>query len=135
MKEQEKHIIAFEAYYASRNISKVSGELSISRQSLTKWKRVFHWSERCEERDKEITEQVQAVMLPQWAATKTLLIQLFLNQINAAMTAGIAAENSRDLVAVSRELRALLGEGEKVEVELSGIEYKLVETSKEETPK
>ena len=135
MKEQEKHIIAFEAYYASRNITKVSAELHISRASLHKWKEEFRWKTRCEERDKEITEQVQAVMLPQWAATKTLLIQLFLNQINAAMTAGIAAENSRDLVAVSRELRALLGEGEKVEVELSGIEYKLVETSKEETPK
>ena len=132
MQETEKHIQAFEAYYATRNISKVSGELSISRQSLTKWKRVFHWSERCEERDKEITEQVQAVMMPQWAATKVLLINAFISQITTATKAGIAAENSRDMVAVSRELRSLLGEGEKVEVEFSGIEYKLVETSKEE---
>ena len=135
MQETEKHIQAFEAYYATRNISKVSGELSISRQSLTKWKRVFHWSERCEERDKEITEQVQAVMMPQWAATKVLLINAFISQITTATKKGseIAAENSRDMVAVSRELRALLGESDKHEVEFTGIEYKLVETNKEET--
>ncbi len=131
MQETEKHIQAFEAYYATRNISKVSGELSISRQSLTKWKRVFHWSERCEERDKEITEQVQAVMMPQWAATKVLLINAFISQITTATKKGseIAAENSRDMVAVSRELRALLGESDKHEVEFTGIEYKLVETT------
>ena len=70
--------------------------------------------------------------MPQWAATKVLLINAFISQITDATQAKIAAENSRDMVAVSKELRALLGEGEKVEVEFSGIEYKLVETSKEE---
>lgn len=131
MQEAEKHIHAFEAYYASRNIVKVSEELSVSRASLHKWKREFHWKERCEERDAEIKEQVQAVMMPQWAATKVLLINAFISQITTATKAGIAAENSRDMVAVSKELRALLGEGEKVEVEFTGIEYVLTESKKE----
>lgn len=131
MQETEKHIRAFEEFYASRNIAKVSAELHISRASLHKWKRVFQWTARCEERDKEVTQQVQAIMIPQWAATKTILIQAFINQINAATKAGIAAENSRDMVAVSRELRALLGEGEKLEVEFSGIEYVLTKSEGE----
>jgi len=129
MKESEKHLHAFEEYYASRNLLKVGRELGISRQSLSKWKREFHWKERCEERDKEINEQVQAVMTPQWVATKTLLVQTFLNQINAAIKAGIAPDSSRDMVAISKELRALMSEGEKLEVEFTGIEYRLVETT------
>lgn len=128
MKEKEKHIHAFEEFYASRNIAQVSRELHISRASLHKWKAEFGWDAECEKRDKEVREQVQAVMIPHWAATKVLLINAFINQIDAATKAGITAENPRDMVAVSRELRALLGEGEKVEVEFTGIEYKLVET-------
>jgi hypothetical protein len=116
MQESEKHIRAFEAYYASRNISKVSVELQISRQSLTKWQREFSWKLRCEERDKEISEQVQAIMTPQWVSTKTLLIQTFLNQINTAIKSGISPENSREMVAISKELRALLGEPDRHEV-------------------
>ena len=126
MQETEKHLRAFESYYASRSIPKLSKELGMSKVSLYKWRREFRWKERCEARDAEIQEQVQAVMIPQWTATKTLLIQTLLNQINAAVKNKIAPENSRDLVAVSRELRALLGEGEKIEVEFAGIEYHLV---------
>ena len=91
-------------------------EKHISRASLQKWKLEFRWKVRCEERDKEINEQVQAVMIPQWVATKTLLVQTFLNQINEAIKAGISPDNSRDIVAISKELRSLLGEADKHEV-------------------
>ena len=133
MEESEKHIRAFEEYYASRNIVKVSKELHISRASLQKWKRVFGWKERCEERDKEINEQVQALMTPQWVATKALLAQMFLNQVNAAIKSGIAIADVRELVAVSKELRAILGEGEKLEVEFTGIEYVMTENHKDDS--
>lgn len=72
-------------------------------------------------------DQVNAVMIPQYAAVRITLIQCFLNQINEAIRAKIAPENSRDMVAISRELRALLGEGDKHEVEITGIEYILKE--------
>ena len=128
MKELDKHKAAFEEYYATRNLLAMSRSLHVSRQSLGKWKAEFNWDARCKERDEEVTAQVQAVMTPQWAAVKITLIQTFINQINAAIQAGIFPESSRDMVAISKELRALLGEGEKVEVEFTGIEYKLVET-------
>lgn len=117
MKESELQVHAFNEYYASRNMSQVSREIHVTRATLYKWKKKFLWDEQCDERDRGIKKQVQSAMMPQWAATKVLLVQAFLNQITAAMEAGIAAENPRDMVAVSKELRALMGEADQHEVE------------------
>jgi hypothetical protein len=116
MQETQKHRDAFEEYYTQRNVLGVSRKLGICRQSLSNWKRDFRWKERCEERDRGINEQVNAVMIPQWTAVKVTLIQAFINQINAAIAAGITPADSKDMVAVSKELRALLGEADKHEV-------------------
>lgn len=127
MKELEKHKIAFESYYMSRNILAVSRELGTSRQSLGKWKVEFHWDERCADRDHEIGEKTKEVMLPKWVKVKAKLIDAFITQIEAAMAQGISPENSRDMVAISKELRGLMGEADKQEIELTGIEYVLTE--------
>ena len=127
MIELQKHLDVFEAYYNNRNVLALSRELGISRQSISKWRDEFKWKKRCEDRDAGIAAQVNAVMTPQYAATKVLLIQTFLNQINEAVKAGIVPESSRDLVAISRELRALMGDGDMHEVEITGIEYVLKE--------
>ena len=132
MKESEKHKIAFESYYLLRNILAVSRELGTSRQSLGKWKVEFLWDERCADRDHDIREQTNEIMVPKWVAVKAKLIESFIAQIEAAMKAGISPENSRDMVAISKELRGLLGEGEKVEVEFSGIEYVLTKSEEDE---
>lgn len=125
--ETQKHRDAFEEFYASRNLMEVSRKLGISRQSLTTWKREFGWKKRIEDRDKGINDTVNSVMIPQYAAVRITLIQFFLNQINEAIRLKVAPESSRDVVAISRELRALLGEGDKHEVEITGIEYILKE--------
>ena len=132
MKESEKHKIAFESYYLLRNILAVSRKLGTSRQSLGKWKVEFLWDERCADRDHDIREQTNEIMVPKWVAVKAKLIESFIAQIEAAMKAGISPENSRDMVAISKELRGLLGEGKKVEVELSGIEYVLTKSEEDE---
>lgn len=128
MHELDKHRAAFEEYYTIRNILAVSRKTGISRQALGSWKKEFLWTKRCEERDQGINETVNAVMIPQYTAVKVTLIQAFLNQINDAVKKKISPETSRDMVAISRELRALLGEGEKLEVEFTGIEYVLTKT-------
>jgi len=125
--ETQKHRDAFEEYYATRNLMKVSRKLGISRQSLTTWKREFRWQTKIEDRDKEINDTVSSVMQPQWLAVRVTLIQFFLNQLNEAIKLKVAPENSRDMVAISRELRALLGEGDTHQVEITGIEYILKE--------
>lgn len=126
MDENERHIEAFEAYYASRNFSKVCRELHISRASIHKWKLAFHWKERCEERDNEINEQVHAVMMPQWVSTKTLLIQQLLNLINDAIKRGIAIETMAELTSAIRELRALFGEADRHEI-ISTVKHEITD--------
>ena len=114
-------------------MSQAAKESHVSRKTFHVWKREFHWKERCEDRDNEINEQVHAVMMPQWVSTKTLLIQTLLNLINAAVSSGIAIETPAELTAVSRELRALFGEGRTDVKELPDIIYVLAERTKPDT--
>ena len=131
MKQSEKHRIAFESYYLLRNVSAVARELNTSRNSVGKWKVKFNWDEKCADRDHEIGEKTKEVMLPQWIKVKAKLIEAFITQIEAAMKQGISPEDSRSMVAVSKELRALMGEPDKQEIELTGIEYVLTETKED----
>jgi hypothetical protein len=131
MKQSEKHRIAFEAYYLSRNVSAVARELNTSRQSVGKWKEKFKWDEECADRDHEIGEKTKEVILPAWIKVKTKLITAFIDQIEAAMEARISPENSRDMVAISRELRGLMGEEDTGDKEPAGIVYVLTESKEE----
>ena len=128
MKQSEKHRIAFEAYYLSRNVSAVARELGTSRNSVGKWKEKFKWDEECADRDHEIGEKTREVMLPKWIKVKAKLIDAFTTQIEDAMEAKITPENSRDMVAISKELRGLMGESDKEDTELQGIVYVLKES-------
>jgi hypothetical protein len=131
MQELQKHKDAFEDYYTLRNLLAVSRKLGISRQSLGTWKVEFHWDERCADRDHEVDQLTKEVMVPVWVEVKVELVEAFITQIQTAMKAGIVPENSREMVAVSKELRALLGEADKHEVEFTGIEYVLTENKEE----
>ena len=126
MKQSEKHRIAFEAYYLSRNVSAVAREMGTSRNSVGKWKEKFNWDEECADRDHEIGEKTKEVLIPKWVKVKGKLIDAFITQIEAAMEARISPENSRDMVAISKELRGLMGEDTQ-EIEITGIEYVLTE--------
>ena len=132
MQHSEKHRIAFESYYLLRNVSAVSRAVGTSRQSIGTWKVKFKWDEECADRDHEINEKTKEVMLPKWVKVKGKLIEAFISQIEAAMEAGISPETSRDMVAISKELRGLMGEADKQEIELTGIEYVLKESKEDE---
>ena len=54
MKEKLKHIEAFNYYYIlsdKRTLQLVATKFTVSRQSISKWKREFKWQERIEKRD------------------------------------------------------------------------------------
>jgi len=132
---------AFEIYFSlglSRSLSKLHKQLSKkypkrspSYPTLKNWAKAGDWKNLCEGRDAEIVQQVTDVLMPAWIDVKVNLIQAFIAQIETAIKSGIVPENTRDLVATSKELRALLGEGEKVEVELTGIEYVLTKSEED----
>lgn len=116
MKELAIHLEAFEAYYLLRNVSAVSREVGVSRNSVGKWKAKYHWDAECEDRDKEILTKTREIKMPEWVGVKTDLIDAFMDQIKNAKELGIKPGNSRDMVAVSKELRALLGEADRHEI-------------------
>lgn len=61
-KEQQKHIQAFEAYYAmgeNRSLVKLSEEIGVSRVSLVKWSSTFGWQDRILDRDSQVKEGVE----------------------------------------------------------------------------
>jgi hypothetical protein len=53
MKELPRHKKAFELWYADpkRNLTAVGRQLNISKQSITKWAKLFKWEERAAKRD------------------------------------------------------------------------------------
>lgn len=128
---------AFEIYFVlgpSRSLSKLHRHLSKkypknspSYPTLKNWAKSGKWKAASEMRDHEVGDKVQDAMMPTWVDVKVELAVAFTEQIKGALDAGISIKDIRELVAASKELRALLGEGEKVEVEFTGIEYKLVE--------
>lgn len=112
MKEKPRHRNAFEAYYVLRRVDAVAAEVKYSRLAVTKWKKAFEWDKRCRERTAMIDKQVEVEMMPEWTAVKTSLIRTLMNQVRHAERLGIKIKNSNDLVACSKELRALMGEGD-----------------------
>jgi len=117
---------AFEIYFSlgvSRKLSKLHRHLSKkypkrtpSYPTLKNWAKTGDWNNLCEGRDGEIVQQVTDVLMPAWVDVKVNLIQAFVGQIETAVKSGIVPENTRDLVAASKEIRALLGEPDKHEV-------------------
>lgn len=54
MKEKLKHIEAFDYYYVlgdKRTLQSVAAKFTVSRQSISKWKKEFNWQKRIESRD------------------------------------------------------------------------------------
>ena len=59
MKEKLRHLAAFEYYYSlgdSRSDEKVAKKIGVSETSVRKWKHAFHWQERVQQRDIELSQ-------------------------------------------------------------------------------
>lgn len=59
MIETDKHTQAFEIYFECRNISEVSRRVKTTRQSVSKWRDLFLWDERCLLREKKIADKLE----------------------------------------------------------------------------
>nr|QNO41539.1 hypothetical protein MPGNBCFJ_00003 [Methanosarcinales archaeon ANME-2c ERB4]QNO42053.1 hypothetical protein NIICAKKE_00003 [Methanosarcinales archaeon ANME-2c ERB4]QNO42300.1 hypothetical protein OEDCDHIP_00017 [Methanosarcinales archaeon ANME-2c ERB4]QNO42460.1 hypothetical protein LBOOMNCC_00013 [Methanosarcinales archaeon ANME-2c ERB4]QNO42696.1 hypothetical protein LJMFLAAN_00007 [Methanosarcinales archaeon ANME-2c ERB4] len=126
MKQLEKHRVAFETYYHLRNDSATARELGISRQSVGKWKVEFGWDAECEDRDHEVAQRTRDIIVPEYVDIKVELIRALATLIKGALEAGIAINDIRELVAASKELRALTGEADKHEI-ISTIKHELTD--------
>lgn len=113
----------FEIYFSlgtSRSLSKLHKQLakkhpksSPSYATLKNWAKASDWKNAAEVRDTAVDQKVNEKVIPAWAEVKVELVEAFITQIKDAMKAKISPESSKDMVAVSKELRALLGEPDK----------------------
>lgn len=117
---------AFQIYFDlghSRSVPRLLEKLKVthpeqcpSLDTLKKWYQQDEWKLQAMMMDKEINEGVREKMMPEWIEVKVMLLKTFMNQIKKAKEADITPENTRDLVAASKEIRALMGEGDNIDV-------------------
>lgn len=91
--------------------------------TLKEWSRRENWVEQCMLTDKEVADGVKEKMMPEWIKIKAELFEALINQVRMGVAAGIKPENTRDLVMASKEIRSMMGEGDKVDLDISKIEY------------
>ena len=116
----------FRIYYGmgtSRSLQKLLEKLNKhcpekapSLTTLKQWSRHGNWVEQCMLTDQEIASGVKEKMLPEWIKVKAELFDALISQVRAGVAAGIEPENTRDVVAAVREIRAMMGEGDSVDV-------------------
>ena len=102
---------------SSRSIAKLHAQLLKSKpkntpsmDALKKWCTKDKWVERCMISDKAVADGLENTLVPSWVALKAEFIGVLVKQVRAGVAAGVIPENSRDMVAVLKELRALIGD-------------------------
>ena len=110
-----------------RKVPPKAERFSVSSRAVHKWKKELDWDNRCDTRDREIAEGVKDKLLPEWVDMKIYLIKTLIEQVRKAREIGVVPQSTRDIVAAVREIRGMMGEADKHEVELTGIEYVLKE--------
>ena len=136
MARREKIIDAGECYRlyysmgTARSLQKLLDKLirhcpdkAPSLTTLKQWSRHENWVEQCMLTDKEVADGIKEKMLPEWIKVKAELFEALISQVRAGVAAGIEPENTRDVVAAVREIRAMMGEGDSVDLNISKIEY------------
>jgi uracil DNA glycosylase len=127
---QSKRLIdmgeCFRIYYGmgtSRSLQKLLDKLNQdcpekapSLTTLKQWSRHENWVEQCMLTDQEVATGVKEKMLPEWIKVKAELFEALIEQVRMGVAAGIGPENTRDLVAASKEIRSMMGEGDSVDV-------------------
>ena len=122
MKEQPKHVAAYEFYrdLPKRSYRAVSEKFTISETSIKKWAKAFNWQERVMLHDQEVQKGVQEKMMPEWIETKAYLLKVALEQVKKGRDAGVVPSSTRDMMAAIKEARSIMGESDKVEIEHTG---------------
>ena len=112
MKEQPKHVAAYEFYrdMPKRNYPEVARKFTVSLTSVKKWAKAFNWQERVMIHDREVQKGVQEKMMPEWIETKAYLLKVALEQVKKGRDAGVVPSSTRDMMAAIKEARSIMGE-------------------------
>ena len=102
-----------------------------SYDTLKRWSRNDEWKLQIMMLDKEIKEGVREKMIPEWIETKVFLLKTLMDQVKKGNDDGVAPESTKDLVAASKEIRALMGEGDDSRDTRTKIQFEFIESNTE----
>lgn len=125
MKETEKHFVAFHKYCVmeNRNLRKLADEVDVTAHTLNTWSVEFDWQRRLEQFDKEVAANVRESLVTDWAIMKRHLLDTLIDQLESAKLSRVHPTTTRDIVAVIKEIRSMVGDVTEVVDKREGIVY------------
>jgi transposase len=118
MKEQQKHIEAFEYYYGkgdTRGYRDVAQHFGISLTSVTNWAKAFNWQERVEQRNIEVAKKLEAktisTVVNEKANYRKIIKAQISNYVKRLSTNEIKIESVADFERLVKLDLLLMGEG------------------------
>ena len=117
MKEKLKHREAFNYYYVlgdKRTLQLVAAKFTVSRQSISKWKRKFNWQKRIESRDmkngKKLEEKTDKAIVQSKANYRALISKVVKKFEEKLKDGKIRIERPEDLNVMAKLDLLLMGE-------------------------
>ena len=117
MKEKLKHIEAFNYYYVlgdKRTLQLVAKKFTVSRQSISKWKREFFWQDRIESRDikngKKLEEKTDKAIVNSKADYRALIKKVVKKFEEKLKDGKIRIEKPEDLNVMAKLDLLMMGE-------------------------
>ena len=124
---------AFDIYYSlgsSRSLQMLLEHLkekqpehAPSLDTLKKWSSGYNWQERVLLMEQDVRDSLDKKMATDWAEIKAYFLKTLTEQVKLGRDAGVAPERTTDMVAAIKEARSMMGEGDKHDVTIQGIEY------------
>ena len=78
--------------------------------TLKDWSLKYSWQNQVMLMDKAVSDGLKDRLVPSWIELKAELIEIMLYQIRAGADKGLEPENVRDMTALMKELRAMIGD-------------------------
>jgi len=133
MKETRKHLDAFMRYCAmeDRNLRQLAADIHASTHTVGVWSSEFDWQARVEQYDKDVAEALRNSLVENWAVLKRHLLDTLIDQLEDAKKTHVRPTTTRDVVAVIREIRSMVGDVVEDGGKHEGIEYVRTITNEE----
>lgn len=125
MKETAERREAFHKYCVmeQRSYRTLAKEVGVGASTITAWAREFNWEARVDIFDKETAGALRNKLLTDWTEMRLALLNVLMDQIDAATKAKVRPTTTRDMVAAIREIRSMVGDVAEDKSNREGIEY------------
>lgn len=106
-----KILKAYELWEVSRSTSKVAEAVGVHRNTVTRWKRVYHWEEIDEERFKDLTHADDANFIKALREAQKEIVTTLVDRAKEDINMGVLkVDDVRELIQLLKYQRELAGD-------------------------